>query len=154
MIMMVALITSAFAADLSYLEDFQVKEGDMVCVIMDIDDAEEEISFRIYLNEGKTNPDNFCNRIYRITEGGRFEDSILEVISVTFGGMDYTKILSGYEFTGEELIEGIEMDLKVFKNLVPEVKIDDSGSYYYGYDVSVEEMQNFVEEVTDYVYNN
>ena len=30
MIMMVALIASAFAADLSYLENFQVKEGDTV----------------------------------------------------------------------------------------------------------------------------
>ena len=151
MIMMVALISSAFATDLSYLEDFEVKEGDEVCVVMDINDDAETISFRIYLNEDKTNPDNFCNRIYRITEGGRFEDSIFEVVSITFSGMDYTPLMKGYEFTGEELIENIEIDLRVFQDIAPGVDIDSEGSYYYGYNVNLQDMYNFMSEVSDYL---
>ena len=151
MIMMVALISSAFATDLSYLEDFEVKEGDEVCVIMDINDDAETISFRIYLNEDKTNPDNFCNRIYRITEGGRFEDSIFEVVSITFSGMDYTPLMEGYEFTGEELIESIEIDLRVFQDIAPGVDIDSEGSYYYGYNVNLQDMYNFMSEVSYYL---
>lgn len=147
---LIVALTSAFATDLSFLEDFQVEEGDEICVVIDINDA-EEISFRMYLNEDKSNPEDYCNRIYRIVKGGRFEDSTFEVVSATFGGMDLTDYMDGYEFTGSDLIESIEIDLVVFKNLVPEVGIDENGSYYYGYNVKINDVYNFVEEVVDYV---
>lgn len=154
MLIVLVALTSAFAADLSYLEDFQVKEGDMVCVIMDIDDMNEEISFRIYLNEDKTSVDDYCNRVYRITEGGKFKNSTFEIVSVTFGGMDYTPIMEGYEFTGEELIEAIELDLAIFSDIIPGVEIDSEGSYYYGYDINLNELYDFAGEVVDYIYDN
>lgn len=147
---LIVALTSAFATDLSFLEDFQVEEGDEICVVIDIDDA-EEISFRMYLNEDKSNPEDYCNRIYRIKEGGRFEDSTFEVVRATFGGMDLTDYMDGHEFTGSDLIESIEIDLVVFKNIVPEVGIDETGSYYYGYNVRVKDMYDFVEEVVDYI---
>ena len=150
LIMLIVALNCAFAADLSFLEDFQVNEGDELCVIMNIDDA-EEISFRLYLNEDKTNSEDYCNRIYRIVEGGRFEDSTFEVVRATFGGMDYTDYMDGYEFMGSDLIESIELDLRIFKDAVPEVKIDDTGSYYYGYNVKMNEIYDFVEEVVDYI---
>lgn len=151
MIMMVALISSAFATDLDYLRNFEVKEGDELCVITDVDDYKGEISCRIYLNEDKTNPEDYCNRIYRIIEGGRFEDSTFEIVKATFGGMDYTDYMDGYEFTGSDLIESIELDLRIFKDAVPEVNIDSTGSHYYGYNVKMDDVYNFVEEVVDYV---
>ena len=150
MFIMVALIASVFATDLDYLRNFEVKEGDEICTIININDA-EEISFRMYLNEDKSNPEDYCNRIYRITKGGRFEDSTFEVVRAAFGGMDLTDYMDGHEFTGSDLIESIEIDLVVFKNLVPEVKIDETGSYYYGYDVKINDVYNFVEEVVDYI---
>lgn len=150
LIMLIVALNCAFAADLSFLEDFQVNEGDELCVIMDINDA-EEVSFRLYLNEDKTNPENYCNRIYRIIEGGKFEDSTFEVVKATFGGMDYTDYMDGYEFMGSDLIESIELDLRIFKDAIPEVKIDDAGSYYYGYNVKMNEIYDFVEEVVDYI---
>lgn len=150
LIMLIVALNCAFAADLSFLEDFQVNEGDELCVIMNIDDA-EEVSFRLYLNEDKSNPEDYCNRIYRIIEGGRFEDSTFEVVRATFGGMDYTDYMDGYEFMGSDLIESIELDLRIFKDATPEVKIDDTGSYYYGYNVKINEFYDFVEEVVDYI---
>ena len=153
MMMVALIIASAFAADLTYLENFQVKEGDEICTVMSIDAAEGKISFRMYLNEDKTSVDNYCNRIYRVTEGGRFEDSTFEVVKATLGGVDFTGYMEGYEFTGSDLIESIELDLVIFKNLVPGVGIDETGSYYYGYNVRVQDMYDFVEEVVDYIDN-
>lgn len=150
LIILIVTLNCVFAADLSFLEDFQVNEGDTICTVIDINDA-EEISFRMYLNEDKSNPEDYCNRIYRIKKGGKFEDSTFEVVSATFGGMDLTDYMDGHEFTGSDLIESIEIDLVVFKNLVPEVGIDENGSYYYGYNVKINDVYNFVEEVVDYV---
>lgn len=149
LIILIVTLNCVFAADLDYLRNFEVKEGDEICTIINID-AEEEISFRMYLNEDKSNPEDYCNRIYRIKKGGRFEDSTFEVVRATFGGMDLTDYMDG-EFTGSDLIESIEIDLVVFKNLVPEVGIDENGSYYYGYNVKINDVYNFVEEVVDYV---
>lgn len=158
MLLLVALTTSAFASvnelvndsDLSYLENFQVENGDLIFTVLDFGEN-DEVYYRIYLNEDRCSTDYFCNRIYRVIGDGKLNEVSLEIVREYFEDLDEFDYVRGIVIDGKDLIRGIKLDLRLFPGIEPGVKIDSDGYMYYGYSVTEDEIYDVQEKVVDYL---
>lgn len=144
-LMVTALVSVVFAnevvsaSDYSYLENFQVKEGDVLCTFTNLNFDDKVVEVRIYLNEDKSDPSYACNGLYKALEDGAVKDIDFEVVNVSYqnvGSLDYFK---GTEVDGKSILSSLELDLNLF-SVETGINIDEEGSYYFGYDVSFAEV--------------
>lgn len=141
MMLMVALISSAFAGECFDLRNVPVKKNEIIQFIQDIEGR--TLSSRIYIDEScKVNSSHYCDMVFLVREDEEFGVARLELIYASTYGQEDPEFRGSLKYSGGDLVTYLENELEV---ILPgeELKFmnDEEGSLYYGFEVNLDEIK-------------